>query len=49
MDRLNQSKDSRLNNVRTVKGDGFDESPEHMAVLAEVESTKSQFLLNAIS
>jgi len=49
IERLNQSKDTKLDNVRTVKGEGFDESPEHMAILAEIESTKSQFLLNAIS
>ena len=49
MDRFIQSKDSKLNNVRTVKGQDFDRSGANLAILAEVESTKSQFLLNAVS
>jgi len=35
--------------VRAVRGDGFDESPENLMVLAEAESQKTAFLLNALS
>ena len=49
MDRLVQSKDSYLNNVRAVKGPDFDNSGTNLSILAEIESAKSQYLLNAIS
>ena len=49
LERAEQSKESKLNNCRQVRGEGFDESPEHLMVLAEVESQKSAFLLNALS
>ena len=49
LDRANQSKESRLNNVRAVRGEQFDDSPENLIVLAEVESQKNAYLLNAIS
>lgn len=35
--------------MRAVRGDGFDESPENLMVLAEAESQKTAFLLNALS
>ena len=35
--------------MRAVRGDGFDESPENLMVLAEVEREKSAYLLNALS
>ena len=35
--------------MRAVKGEGFDNSPENLMILAEVENTKNAFLLNAIS
>ena len=35
--------------MRAVRGDGFDESPENLMVLAEVEREKSVYLLNALS
>ena len=47
--RMEQSKESKLNNVRAVRGEGFDESPESLNVLAEVESQKHAFLLNALA
>jgi hypothetical protein len=49
MGRLEQSKDSKLNNVRHVKGQDFENSGVNLSILAEVESAKSQYLLNAIS
>ena len=49
LDRAEQSKESKLNNCRSVRGDGFDESPENLMVLAEMENQKTQFLLNALS
>ena len=36
--RVQSSKDSKLNNVRAVRGDDFDDSPENLMVLAEIES-----------
>ena len=48
-ERAEQSKESKLNNVRAVRGDQFDESPENLMVLAEAESQKTAFLLNALS
>jgi hypothetical protein len=32
-----------------VRGEAFDESPENLMVLAEIESQKNAFLLNALS
>ena len=32
-----------------MKGEGFDQSPENLMILAEVENTKNAYLLNAIS
>lgn len=49
IDRLEQRKESRLNNVRAVRGQGFDESPENLMALAQVEREKSEYLLNALS
>ena len=49
LDRANQSKESRLNNARAVRGQGFDESPENLAVLFEVEREKNAYMLNALS
>lgn len=40
---------SKLNNCRSVRGQGFDESPENLLVLAEVEAQKSAYMLNALS
>jgi len=36
--RVQESKESKLNNVRAVAGEGFDESPENLTVLYEVEA-----------
>ena len=49
LERAAASKDSKANNVRAVKGEGFDQSPENLMILAEVENTKNAYLLNAIS
>ena len=49
LQRAAASKDAKANNVRAVKGEGFDNSPENLMILAEVENTKNAFLLNAIS
>jgi hypothetical protein len=49
IDRLVQSKDSKLNNVRHVKGQDFDRSGTNLSILAEIEAQKSQYLLNAIT
>jgi len=35
--------------VRAAVGDAFDESPENLTVLYEVEAQKNAYLLNAIS
>ena len=43
------SRDSRLNNVRQVRGEQFDDSAENKMVLAEMESEKNAYLLNALS
>ena len=49
LERAEQSKESRLNNVRAVRGQEFDESPENLAVLFEVEREKNAYMLNALS
>ncbi|MCR2415339.1 hypothetical protein NSP64_23290 [Salmonella enterica] len=49
MARLEQSKESKLNNVKHVKGQDFVNSTDHKIIEAEIESAKSQYLLNAIS
>jgi hypothetical protein len=46
---MEASKESKLNNVRSVRGEGFDDSPENLMVLAEVERERSNYLLNALS
>lgn len=40
MGRVADSKQSKLNNVRAVMGDKFDESAEHFEILADVERNK---------
>ena len=47
--RAQQQFQSNYNNVRAVKGDGFDESVENMEVMAQVEGQKTESLLNALS
>ena len=49
LDRVAQARDSKLNNVRAVKGEGFDESPENLEIIAQNERAKQQHLLNALS
>lgn len=43
------SKDSRLNNVKQVRGQDFEQSGTYMQILAEVEQSKNQHLMNALS
>lgn len=38
LDRIVQSKDSKLNNVRHVKGQDFDRSGTNLSILAEIEA-----------
>ena len=49
VDRAAQSKDSKLNNVRAVRGNDFDESSTHIEILAEVEQEKHNHLINAVA
>lgn len=49
VERAAQSKDSKLNNARSVRGQDFDDSPEHIEILAEIEQEKHNHLLNALS
>ena len=49
MERAAQKKEAKQNNVRAVRGEGFDNSPENLMILAEVENQKNAFLLNAIA
>jgi len=35
--------------VRQVRGEGFDDSNENVMVLAEVESQKGAYLMNALA
>ena len=44
-----QSRDSKLNNVRAVKGQDFESQPVFAQIMCEVEQTKNQHLLNALS
>ena len=48
-ERTEQKREANHNNVRAVRGDGFDESADNMMVLAECEREKSDYLLNALS
>ena len=47
--RAQQSYDSKLNNVKAVKGADFEEQVTFSQIMCEVESMKSQHMLNAIS
>ena len=49
VERATQQKDAKQNNARAVKGEGFDQSPENMMILAEIENQKNAFLCNALS
>ena len=49
MQRADQSLQSNYNNIRQVKGDGFDDSNENYEVEATVEQHKTNHLLNALS
>ena len=35
LDRLARARDSKLNNVRAVKGEGFEESHEYLEIMAQ--------------
>ena len=47
--RAQQSRDSKFNNVKAVKGTDFEEQPAFSQIMCEVENTKNQHLLNALS
>lgn len=47
--RAAQSRESKLNNVKAVRGQDFEQSATYMQILAEVEQTKNKHLMNALS
>lgn len=47
--RLAQSRDSKLNNVKAVRGQDFEQSATYMQILAEIEQAKHSHLMNALS
>jgi len=49
MDRAQQSFGSSLNNVKQVRGDGFEESKEFIEIQGHVENEKTKHLLNALA
>lgn len=49
LDRLARSRDSKLNNVRQVKGENFEETHEYLEIMAQDQRAKQQHLLNALS
>lgn len=46
--RASKSLQSKLNNVRAVKGQGFENSRENIEILTEVEALKNKHLLGTI-
>lgn len=44
-----QSKDAKLNNVKAAVGQDFEQSATFMQIMAEIEQTKNQHLMNALS
>jgi len=49
MQRAQQTYQAKYNNVRNVKGDQFDDSKENYEIMADLENTKTNHLLNALS
>ena len=49
IERAQKTFQSKLNNVRSVKGEGFQESKENFEILSEIENTKNKHLLGAIA
>lgn len=49
MERATRARDSKLQNVRAVKGEQFDETAENIEIIAQNERAKQQHLLNALS
>jgi hypothetical protein len=49
LDNLARSRDSKLNNVRAVKGENFEETHEYLEIMAQDQRAKQQHLLNALS
>merc|ERR1711957_213207 len=49
IDRVARARDTKLNNVRAVKGETFDDSHENLEILAQNERAKQQHMLNALS
>ena len=47
--RAENSCQASYNNVKQVKGDGFDESRDNMEIQGQVEQHKTNHLLNALS
>jgi hypothetical protein len=48
-ERANEQFNSAYNNVKEAKGDNFDDAPDNLTTLAQVEDQKTQHLLNALS
>jgi len=49
LDRAARARDNKLQNVRAVRGETFDESPENVEIIAQNERAKQEHLLNALS
>lgn len=49
IERAQKAYQSKYNNVRSVKGAGFDDSKENVEVMVEIEQTKQKHLLNALA
>lgn len=48
IERAQKSFQAKFNNVRSVKGDGFQESKENYEILNEIESNKNKHLMAAL-
>ena len=48
IERAQKSFQAKFNNVRSVKGDAFQESKENYEILNEVEANKHKHLLSAL-
>lgn len=48
IERANKTFQAKFNNVRAVKGDGFQESKENYEILSEIEANKHKHLLSAL-
>ena len=49
IERAQRSFQSKYNNVKSIKGEGFEDTKENLEIMLDMEQTKNKHLLNALA